>query len=83
MPILRKRKPLLEETKMKGERYCPSKKAYFEGDRECYYHGEALICPYCGQATKPVRNGKYESNKRYTLRELGRPGNWKGSTNGG
>lgn len=58
-----------------NERYCPSKKPYYEGDNQCYYHGYELVCPYCGAATKPCKEGKYVSPKGdygpYNLRELG------------
>lgn len=74
MSILWKRKSQMGGTKMK-ERYCPSKTARFEGDQECYYHGDLLVCPYCGQATRPVTDGEYKTAKKehdvYTLREIG------------
>jgi len=60
------------------ERYCPSKKALNEHDKECYYHGIEKTCPLCGKPTKEVKNGTYVPENGYTLRELGRPRTWRG-----
>jgi hypothetical protein len=56
---------------MFNERYCPSLKPRWEHDKECYYHGELNICPYCGTKTLPVIEGTYVPIKGYTVRELG------------
>lgn len=57
------------------ERYCKGKQAYFEGDNQCYYHGEEMVCPLCGKKTVPVMQGEYMPPKPdhdvYTLREIG------------
>lgn len=58
-----------------SERYCPSGKPRFDGESQCYYHGEELTCPYCGTHTIPVNEGEYKPQRgdygKYTLREIG------------
>lgn len=69
---------------MKQERYCPSLKIYFDGDKQCHHHGPELICPLCGSVTRQVKEGEYKQPKYlYSLRELGKPNGWKGHSNGG
>jgi hypothetical protein len=49
------------------ERYCPSKKVYFEGDKECYYHGEETTCPLCGTPTKECFHAEYTPIDEYDV----------------
>jgi hypothetical protein len=56
---------------MKKERFCPSKKPYYETDKECYYHGFLDKCPYCGSMTKECQKGEYKQIKGYSLRDIG------------
>lgn len=53
------------------ERYCPGSKPMWEHDKECYYHGYDMICPYCGKQTIECNEGTYIPVKGYTLREIG------------